>query len=122
MKHPRNISSAKSDAKLKVLGTGVVKLRVWNGTAWIDVRLENTLHVQDLTKNLFSLTAVAGRHMTVEITRKECVIKRNGVPVATGKKKGSLLYLNVEIEDECHVAAVDTELWHRRLDTHRTGQ
>ena len=53
--------------------------------------------------------------MTVEITRKECVIKRNGVPVATGKKKGSLLYLNVEIKDECHVAAVDTELWHRRL-------
>ena len=79
VQHPRSISSAKSSAKLKVLGTGVVKLGVWTGRGWIDVRLEDTLHVQDLTKNLFSLTAAASRKMKVEITQNECVIKRNGV-------------------------------------------
>ena len=115
VQHPRNISSAKSNAKLKVMGTGVVKLRVWTGRRWIDARLKNTLHVQDLTKILFSLTVAASREMKVEITQNECVIKRHGVPVATGTKKGSLLYLNANTEDECHVAKVDTEVWHRRL-------
>ena len=51
----------------------------------------------------------------MEITQNECVIKRHGVPVATGTKKGSLLYLNANTEDECHVAKVDAEVWHRRL-------
>uniref|UniRef100_A0AAV1V0R9 CCHC-type domain-containing protein n=1 Tax=Peronospora matthiolae TaxID=2874970 RepID=A0AAV1V0R9_9STRA len=86
--HARSISSAKSDVKLNVIGHGTVKLRVWTGHAWIDARLENTLHVQDLSKNLFSLTAAAARGMTVEITRNECVVKRGGTPVATGRKQG----------------------------------
>uniref|UniRef100_A0AAV1UGU1 Retrovirus-related Pol polyprotein from transposon TNT 1-94-like beta-barrel domain-containing protein n=1 Tax=Peronospora matthiolae TaxID=2874970 RepID=A0AAV1UGU1_9STRA len=89
--HVRGISSAKSDVKLKVIGHGTVKLRVWTGHAWIDARLENTLHVQDLTKNLFSLTATAARGMTVEITRNECVVKRDGTPVATKRKQGFLM-------------------------------
>ena len=93
----------------------MAKLRVWTRQVWIDVRLEDTLHVQDSTKNLFSLTAAASRKMMVEITQNECVIKRNGVPVVTGTKKGSLIYLNVKTEEECHVAEEDIELWHRRL-------
>ena len=60
---PRRASSAKSSAKIKVLGIGVVKLRVWTGRRWIDVRLEDKVHVQHLTKNLYSLTAVASRKM-----------------------------------------------------------
>ena len=115
VQHPRSTSSAKSSAKLKVLGTGVVKLRVWTGRGWNNVRLENTLYVQDLTKNLFLLTTAASRKMKVENTQTECVFKRNGVPVATGTKKGSLLCLNVKTEEECHVAEEDIELWHRRL-------
>uniref|UniRef100_A0AAV1UTQ2 Polyprotein n=1 Tax=Peronospora matthiolae TaxID=2874970 RepID=A0AAV1UTQ2_9STRA len=113
--YARSISSAKSDVKLNVIGHGTVKLRVWTGHAWIDARLENTLHVQDLSKNLFSLTAAAARGMTVEITRNECVVKRGGTPVATGRKQGFLLYLNADCGTECHMAEDDTELWHRRL-------
>uniref|UniRef100_A0AAV1UES9 Polyprotein n=1 Tax=Peronospora matthiolae TaxID=2874970 RepID=A0AAV1UES9_9STRA len=86
--HARSISSAKSDVKLNVIGHGKVKLRVWTGNAWVDARLKNTPHVQDSSKNLFSLTAAAARGMTVEITRNECV---------------------------CHIAEDETELWHRRL-------
>ena len=111
----RSISSAKSDVKLKVIGHGTVKLRVWTGHAWIDARLENTLHVEDLSKNLFSLTAASARGMTVEITRNECVVKQGGTPVATGRKQGFLMYLNVEAGAECHVAEHESELWHRRL-------
>ena len=93
----------------------MVKLRIWTCRGWIDVRHENTLHIQNLTRNLFLLTAAASREMKVEITQNDYAIKSNDVPVATGTKKGSLLYLNVEIEDECYVAEGDTELWHRRL-------
>ena len=102
--HARSISSAKSDVKLNVIGHRTVKLRVWTGHAWIDARLENTLHVQDLSKNLFLLTAAAARGMTVKITRNECVVKRGGTPVATGRKQGFLLYLNVDCGTECHIA------------------
>ena len=114
VQHPRNISSAKSNAKLKVMGTGVVKLRVWTGRRWIDARLENTLHVHDLTKKLLSLTVAASREMKVEIIQNECVIKHHGVPVSTGTKK-VLFCFNAKNEDECHVAKVYTEVWHRRL-------
>ena len=31
VQHPRNILSAKRNAKLNVMGTGAVKLRVWTG-------------------------------------------------------------------------------------------
>uniref|UniRef100_A0AAV1V1L8 CCHC-type domain-containing protein n=1 Tax=Peronospora matthiolae TaxID=2874970 RepID=A0AAV1V1L8_9STRA len=78
-------------------------------------RLENTLHVQDSSKNLFSLTAAAARGMTVEITRNECVVKRGRKPVATGRKQDFLLYLNADYCTECHIAEDETELWHRRL-------
>uniref|UniRef100_A0AAV1U159 Integrase catalytic domain-containing protein n=1 Tax=Peronospora matthiolae TaxID=2874970 RepID=A0AAV1U159_9STRA len=81
----------------------------------IDASLENTLHVQDLSKNLFSLTAAAAHGMTMEITRNACVVKRGGKPVATGRKKGFLLYLNADYGTECHMAEDDAELWHRRL-------
>ena len=42
----RNVRSAKNTACLKVLGQGTVVLRVWNGTMWMNARMENTLHVQ----------------------------------------------------------------------------
>lgn len=115
VEQPRSVSSAKNDVKLKVIGYGTVKLRVWTGHAWIDATLENTLHVQELSKNLFSLTAAAARGMTIEITRDECVVKRGGTPVATGRKQGFLMYLNIEADAECHVAETEAELWHRRL-------
>ena len=53
--------------------------------------------------------------MKVRITQNDCVIKLNGVPVVTRTKKFSLLYLNVKIEDEFHVAKGYTELLHRIL-------
>ena len=31
------------------------------------------------------------------------------------EKKFSFLYFNAKTEDECHVAKVDKEVWHRRL-------
>uniref|UniRef100_H3GEE3 CCHC-type domain-containing protein n=1 Tax=Phytophthora ramorum TaxID=164328 RepID=H3GEE3_PHYRM len=96
VKTARTISSAKSSASLKILGVGTVVLRVWTGSAWINARLENTLHVQDLNKNLFSLTAATARGMTVTMDSEQCVVKRGGQVVATGRKQGKLMFLNIE--------------------------
>lgn len=40
---------------------------------WHRMRLENALRVQNLTRNLFSLTAAAARAMKVEISHTGCV-------------------------------------------------
>ena len=93
--------SAKSSADLKVIGIGTVTLRVWTGHSWINARLERALHVQDLNKNLFSLTAVAVREMAVTMDSEKCVVKRGDV-VAAGRKRGKLMYLNTEASEECH--------------------
>ena len=111
----RNVNSAKNDASLKVLGQGTVILRVWNGTLWINARLENTLHVQDLNTNLFSLTATTARGMTVEINSDGCTVLKSGRIFATGMRCGMLLTLNVEEVPQCHGVENNAELWHRRL-------
>ena len=111
----RNVFSAKSSAQLKVLGQGTVILRVWNGTSWINARLENALHVQDLSKNLFSLTAATSRGMTVEISGDGCIVKKRGRIVAMGSRSGNLITLSVESTAECHVAEHEADLWHRRF-------
>nr|CCA27078.1 PREDICTED: similar to Copia protein (Gagintpol protein) putative [Albugo laibachii Nc14] len=105
---------SKSGANLKVLGYETVGLRLWTGTKWINARLENTLHIQDLSKNLFSLTAATARTMTVKITRNECIVDCDGVPVATARKEGTLLYLNTEPGDDCHLVENESDLCHRR--------
>ena len=105
----RNVFSAKSSAQLKVLGQGTVILRVWNGTSWINARLENALHVQDLSKNLFSLTAATSRGMTVEISGDGCIVKKRGRIVAMGSRGGNLITLSVESNAECHVAEYEAD-------------
>ncbi|KAE9016351.1 Retrovirus-related Pol polyprotein from transposon TNT 1-94 [Phytophthora fragariae] len=115
VKNGRSVLSAKTSADLKVLGYGTVTLRVWTGHSWINARLENTLHVQDLNKNLFSLTAVTERGMIVTMDSKKCIVKRGDEVVATGRKQGKLMYLNTEASEECHVAEDNSDLWHRRL-------
>ena len=72
----RTVFSAKNSAQLKAFGQGTVNLRIWNGIAWINARLEDALPVQDLSKNLFSLTA-ASRGMTVEISGDGYVVKKS---------------------------------------------
>ncbi|KAG6617006.1 Retrovirus-related Pol polyprotein from transposon TNT 1-94 [Phytophthora cinnamomi] len=115
IKTARSILSAKNSANLKILGFGTVVLRVWTGSSWINARLENTLHVEDLNTNLFSLTAATARGMTVTMDSERCVVKRGSQVVATGRKQGKLMYLNTDGGEECHVAENDVGLWHRRL-------
>ncbi|POM70436.1 Integrase catalytic core protein [Phytophthora palmivora] len=93
----RSVLSAKSSAELKVIGFGTVILQVRTDRSWINAKLENVLHVQDLNKNLFSLTAVTARGMTMTMDSEKCVVKRGDHVVATGRKQGKLMYFLKEI-------------------------
>uniref|UniRef100_H3H7A4 Integrase catalytic domain-containing protein n=1 Tax=Phytophthora ramorum TaxID=164328 RepID=H3H7A4_PHYRM len=53
--------------------------------------------------------------MTVTMDSEQCVVKRGGQVVATGRKQGKLMFLNIEGGDECHAAEDNMDLWHRRL-------
>ena len=111
----RNVLSAKDSAQLKVPGQGTVGLRVWNGITWINARLENALHMQDLSKNLFPLTAATSRRMTVEISSDGCVVRKSGRIVAMGSRQSKLITMTVNATAECHVVEKEDEVWHRRL-------
>ncbi|CAI5746352.1 unnamed protein product [Peronospora destructor] len=62
-----------------------------------------------------NVLAAASRGRTAEITRNECVVKHGNVPVATGRKQSFMMYLNIDVDAECHMAEDESELWHRRL-------
>uniref|UniRef100_A0AAV1VHH3 CCHC-type domain-containing protein n=1 Tax=Peronospora matthiolae TaxID=2874970 RepID=A0AAV1VHH3_9STRA len=115
VRHARSISSAKSDVKLNVIGHGTVKLRVWTGHAWIDARFKNTLHVQDLSKNLFFAHGCGSARLDSGDNAQRVRGQAWRQYVATGRMQGFLLYLTSDYGSACHMAEDDTELWHRRL-------
>ncbi|POM59271.1 LOW QUALITY PROTEIN: Copia protein (GagintPol protein) [Phytophthora palmivora] len=111
MQNGRSVLSAKSSAELKVIGFGTAILRVRTDRSWINAKLVNVFHVQDLNKNLFSLTAVTARGMTMTMDSEKCVVKRGDCMVATGRKQGKLMYLNTELsEDTLNTMITDGKL------------
>lgn len=130
----RTVSIAKSGATLRVLGTGTVMLRMNVGGRTVSARLENTLHVEHLSRNLFSIPAVLSKAMRVNMDSQGCKIVSNGAVVGSGTKRGNLIYLDVAGNADCHVATdsigvtptssvkpaqsvpvVSGDLWHRRF-------
>ena len=130
----RTVSIAKSGATLRVLGTGIVLLRMNVGARTVCARLENTLHVENLSRNLFSIPAILSKAMRVNMDSRGCKIVSNGAVVGSGRKRGNLIYLDVVGEAGCHIATdsigaaptqfvrpsrstpvVSGDLWHRRF-------
>ncbi|GAB9477250.1 reverse transcriptase, partial [Globisporangium polare] len=111
----RTVSIAKTGVKLRVLGVGTVELKLIVGGRTVSARLENALHVENLSRNLFSIPAILSKAMKVEMDREGCEIKMKGVIVGSGTKRGNLIYLDVAEDAECHSAALSSDLWHRRL-------
>jgi hypothetical protein len=71
--------------------------------------------VEDLSRNLFSTSAVTRKGMTVTLANNGCEIVSNGQIVATGVQHGNLTYLNVMEEPEANHAELEDQLWHRRF-------
>lgn len=111
----KSVSTAKTGNKLKVLGVGTVAVVISLGNKLVKIRLENTLHVEDLSKNLFSVPAILKKGMKIEMGQTGCMIKHQGKTVATGSQRGSLIYLDTQESSQCQVAQVSADTWHRRL-------
>lgn len=111
----RAVSVAKSGVKLRVLGVGTVRVDLNVNGRVVCATLENALHVENLSHNLFSIPAILSKSMRVEMDKNGCKIVRNGVTIGSGTKRGSLIYLDVVEQAECRAAEASVEMWHRRL-------
>ena len=111
----RYVSVAKAGTKLKILGIGTVHLKLQVNQEVVQAKLEDTLLVEDLARNLFSVSAVTKRGMKVEMNQDGCKIKHSGKVVAVGHQSGSLVYLDVVPEASAQLANKSSDLWHRRF-------
>ena len=125
----RTVLVAKLGVTLRMLGVGTVVLElncnaviqsVAQTTGTVCARLENTLHVENLSSNLFLIQAILAKAMQVSMDINGCEIYWNGKVVGSGTKRGNFIYLNVANGTECHVASGFSDLWHRQFDTRRT--
>ncbi len=84
--------------KLSATGSGTVNMKIQSADAdlgTINALLQNVLLVRDLACSLFSAAAAADNGKHVVFKRDSCVIQtENGKPIVTGRRVGSLYYLN----------------------------
>ena len=109
------VSVAKANTKLRVLGKGTVHVNLLVKGKIVEARLENTLHVENISRNLFSVSAVTEKGMTTIMDASGCQIMMGQKLMATGTKKGSLIYLDMVEDLQCHIASTSHSIWHRRF-------
>jgi Reverse transcriptase (RNA-dependent DNA polymerase)/gag-polypeptide of LTR copia-type/Integrase core domain/GAG-pre-integrase domain/Zinc knuckle len=110
------VSVAKAGVRLKVLGIGTVQLQLQVGNQVVQAKLRDTLLVEDLARNLFSVSAITKLGMKVEMDRDGCKIKNQGKVVAMGRQVGSLIYLDAVTQGtEAQLATKNPDTWHRRF-------
>ncbi len=110
----REVSVAKAGVILRVLGSGSIDVLLQLADGARRATLYDVLHVEGLSRNLFSVSAVTKKGMCVTLNARGCVITSKGVVVGTGTAVGSLVYLDIA-KDSCHLAQVGVTLIHRRM-------
>ena len=103
-------------------GKGSVWLKIEAGGEYKPAELSEVLYVPDLAKNLFSVSAVSKRGLTIVFKQDKCHIlnDHDGI-MGSGKKDGKLFILDSKpMSKSFHEAnsAVDEkslELWHQRF-------
>ena len=107
----RKVNTASSRSSLTIIGEGNVELNVWNGTTHQKVVLKECLHVEGLSKNLFSVPSAVARGVSVVMNQANCIISVTNKTLAVGARIGNLYYLKTQVQE----AYVSEELEHRRM-------
>jgi hypothetical protein len=68
---PRKVFTTRLSTSLTILGEAEVALEVWNGSGYQLVGLKGCLHVQGLSRNLFSVPAAVVKGANISITKKK---------------------------------------------------
>ena len=105
-------------ASAVAVGTVVFDIQQSSGKV-TKCKIRDVLYVPKLTYNLLSVAKVTRENKKVVFTSEGCkILRRDGVVLATGRKKGELYLLNKAEapRQAANVAAGqnDSELWHRR--------
>ena len=107
----RKVNTASSRSSLTIVGEGDVALTVWNGISYQMVVLTDCLHVDGLSKNLFSVPSAITKGASVIMNQSDCIISFNNQTIAMGNRVGNLYYLQTQIPE----AMISEELEHRRM-------
>jgi hypothetical protein len=75
---PRKVFTASSFTSLIILGDGEVVLEEWNGSGYHLVGLKGCLHVQGMSRSLFSVPLVVAKGANMSRTKNECAFSING--------------------------------------------
>ena len=102
-------------------GKGNVLVKVNSDGGYKSAELVDVLYVPALAKNLFSVSAVTKRGLTMSFERNKCVILNDeGTILGSGKLSGKLFVLDaLEMNNKTHIAdsavkEITEELWHQR--------
>lgn len=108
---------------LEAIGIGDINVRTFNGREWKPGRIENVLHIPQITCNLFSVLKANDKGLKFESDSDGCsFIRRDGEVMLTGVRKRNIHELQLEVEMEGREAFtaqahnIETlESWHQRL-------
>jgi len=65
-----------NDVQIPAIGVGTVEMEIWNGGSWVLTRIQDALHVPEMTKNLVSVRKLTDRGITVKFTAERCRLMR----------------------------------------------
>lgn len=107
-----------SGQSLEVHGKGCINIQKQVRGKWLDARIENVLHIPQLTKNLFSEGVITSRGMKInKVGDKVQVFAKNEL-VATGVKEENNLYkmlFKTKTNQANIITKSNLKLWHERL-------
>jgi hypothetical protein len=78
---------------LTILGEVEVVLEIWNGSRYQTVGLKGCLHVQGISRNLFSVPAAVSKGADMSMTKTGCILTMNVQKIGVGTKVESLYHL-----------------------------
>ena len=103
-------------------GTGSIWIKVEVKGVWKPVELTKVLYVPDLAKNLFSVSAVVKKGLSVVFKEDKCLIlNSDGEIMGSGRKDSKLFILDcLPLNESIHEAnsaadAKPLQLWHQRF-------
>lgn len=122
-----NTVSLGDSKECRVAGVGTVEIEKFIDDGWVSSRIENVLHVPDMTKNLFSVGVCAEKGLGVFFRGNGVRIDNNGFAVGFGVRLENKIYRMIfktksaKCGSEANAVKTSFRVWHERLG-HVNGQ
>ncbi len=100
---------------MEAVGCGIVSLILKLPSGQLKrCRLENVLHVPDLSYNLISVSKVSEAGKMMKFDESGCQILNK--VIATATRCGSLYFMNCKSNEQANAAETKEDVWHNGVD------